>query len=255
MRTRVFADADLLRMRVGAGWLPAPGSHESAQAITKGKEANDMALERHVSASDIESIVCRLRDVIAVSVVADDRGDVSELHVLTGSSRPPKQVVRDVESAVMARLGIALDHKKISVAQVDDGAPQYDHSRFKFSDVSISLNGSRAEATVRMTKDGAVYSGSASGTGSPTSQMKLIANATLRAIEDSGLGGASVVLEDAAETSVGGRRVAVVLVNMITERGEDLLSGSAVIKQDVWKGVVNATLDAVNRRLTMLSDH
>jgi len=211
-----------------------------------------MALERHVSASDIEAIVCRLKDVIAVSVVADDSGDVAEVHVLTGSSRPPKQVVRDVESAVMARLGIALDHKKISIAQVADGASGHDHSRFKFSDVSISMNGSRADATVRMIKDGAVYSGSASGTASATSQMKLIANATLRAIEDAGMGDASVVLEDASEASIGGRRVAVVLVNVLTDRGEELLSGSAVIKQDVWKGVVNATLDAINRRMSIL---
>jgi hypothetical protein len=36
---------------------------------------------------------------------------------------------------------------------------------------------------------------------------------------------------------------------MLTDRGENALTGSAVIKQDVWKGVVNATLDAVNRRL------
>lgn len=211
-----------------------------------------MALERHVSASDIESIVCRLKDVIAVSVVADDSGDIAEIHVLTSSSRSPKQVVRDVESAVMARLGIAIDHKKVSVAQVADGAPRHDHSRFKFSDVSISLNGSRADATVRILKDGSVYSGSASGTASPTSQMKLIANATLRSLEDAGLGGATIVLEDASETMIGGRRVAVVLVNMLTDRGEDLLSGSAIIKQDVWKGVVNATLAAVNRRVSML---
>lgn len=214
-----------------------------------------MALERQVNANDIESIVCRLRDVIAVSVVADDRGDVAEIHVLTGSSRPPKQVVRDVESAIMARLGVAVDHKKISIAQVEDGSPRIDHSRLKFSDVSISLNGSRTEATVRMNKDGAVFSGSASGSGSPNAQMKLIASATLRAIEDSGLASANIILEDVTELQVGGRRVAVVMVNMVTDRGEDLLTGSAVIKQDVWKGVVNATLDAVNRRLSVPHDH
>ncbi len=82
-----------------------------------------------------------------------------EVHVLAGSSRSPKQVVRDVESAVMARLGVAIDHKKISVAQVEDGAVRYDHSRLKFSDVSIAFNGSRTEATVRLTKDAIVFSG------------------------------------------------------------------------------------------------
>lgn len=208
-----------------------------------------MAVERHFSASDVEAILCRLRGVIAVSVVPDTNGDLAEVHVLASSDRLPKQVVRDVESALMARLGYAVDHKKISVAQVEDGSVRYDHSRLKFSDVSISLNGSRTEATVRLGKDGAVFSGSASGTGSPNGQMKLIASATLQAIESSGLSPASLVLEDAVEVQAGGRRIALVVVNMATDRGEDSLAGSAVIRQDVWKGVVNATLDAVNRRL------
>lgn len=209
-----------------------------------------MAVERHFSASDVEAILCRLRGVIAVSVVGDPDGELAEVHVLASSDRSPKQVVRDVESALMARLGYAIDHKKVSVAQVEDNSVSYDHTRLKFSDVSISLNGSRTEATVRLAKDGAVYSGSAQGTGSSNGQMKLIATATLRAIEDSGLSAASLTLEDATETVAGGRRVAVVLVTMTNDRGEDVLAGSAVIKQDVWKGVVNATLDAVNRRLS-----
>lgn len=213
-----------------------------------------MAVERQVNVSDIESIICRLKDVIAVSVVRDEKDEVSEIHVLTGSSRSPKQVVRDVESALMARLGIAIDHKKVSVAQIDDASPRQDHSRLKFSDVSISFNGSKTEATVRLAKDGAVYSGAADGLSSPTAQMKLIAGATLGAIEDAGIVNSSIVLEDVNEILIGGRRVAVVLVNMITDRGEEFLAGSAVIKQDVWKGVVNATLDAVNRRLSFTSD-
>jgi len=208
-----------------------------------------MAVERQVSVNDIESIICRLKDVIAVSVVPDSCGDVAEIHVLTSASRPPKQVVRDVESAVMARLGFAIDHKKISVAQVNDNSPKYDHSRLKFSDVSISLNGSKTEATVRLTKGGAIYAGSANGLSSPAAQMKLIANATLRAITDAGLSSSEVVLEDICEVTIGGRRVVVALVNMATDRGEDFLTGSAVIKQDIWKAVVNATLDALNRRL------
>jgi len=213
-----------------------------------------MAVERQINVNDIESVVCRLKGIIAVSVVPDSNGGVSEVHVLAGSSRSPKQVVRDVESAVMARLGVTIDHKKISVAQVDDGTARYDHSRLKFSDVAIAFNGSRTEATVRLTKDGIVFSGTASGTTSPNAQMKLIASATLRAIEESGLSEAGLVLEDAVEVLAGGKRVAVVVVNLAGDRGEEYLSGSAVMKQDVWKGVVNATLDAVNRRLCMTQD-
>ena len=214
-----------------------------------------MAVERQVSVNDIESIVCRLKGVIAVSVVPDGTGAVSEVHILAGSSRSPKQVVRDVESAVMARLGVAIDHKKISVAQVDDGTVRYDHSRLKFSDVSIAFNGSRTEATVRLTKDAIVFSGSASGTSSPNAQMKLIAGATLSAIDEAGLSDTALVLEDVDEVVIGGKRVAVVLVSLAGDRGEEFLSGCAVMKQDVWKGVVNATLDAVNRRLCLAQDN
>ena len=214
-----------------------------------------MALEQQVDTGDVESVLCRLKDIIAVSAVTGDNGKLAEIHVLAGSPRSPKQVVRDVESALMARLGIAVDHKIISVAQVDDGATRYDHSRLKFSDVSISLNGSRTEATVRLIKDGVTHSGSANGMSSPTGQMKLIANATLRAIEELGGLRSSFVLEDASEVSAGGHRVALVVVNMVGDRGEDLLTGSAVIKQDIWKGVVNATLDAVNRRLCVAQEH
>lgn len=213
-----------------------------------------MAVERQINVNDIESVVCRLKGIIAVSVVPDSNGGVSEVHVLAGSSRSPKQVVRDVESAVMARLGVPIDHKKISVAQVDDGSTKYDHSRLKFSDVSIAFNGTRTEATVRLTKDGIVFSGSASGTTSPNAQMKLIASATLQAIQESGLPDAALVLEEATEVIAGGKRVALVVVNLAGDRGEEILCGSAVIKQDVWKGVVNATLDAVNRRLCLAQE-
>lgn len=214
-----------------------------------------MAVERQViNTGDIESVLCRLKEVIAVSAVTDARGELAEIHILAGSSRSPKQVVRDVESALMARLGIPVDHKKISVAQVEDGSSRYDHSRLKFSDVSISLNGTRTEATVRLGRNGSVYSGSANGMSSPMGQMKLIANATLRAIEDAGVTDSSLVLEDVSEVAAAGRRVALVLVNFVGERGDELLTGSAVIKQDLWKGVVNATLDAVNRRLHIASE-
>ncbi|MGQ9456296.1 MAG: hypothetical protein ACUVRS_00805 [Armatimonadota bacterium] len=210
-----------------------------------------MAVQREFSAGEIESIICRLKDVIAASVVMDSRGKLEEIHVLASSARSPKQVVRDIESALMARLGYPVDHKIISVAQVEDSSPRYDHSRLKFSDVSISMNGSHTEATVRLAKNDVVYSGSASGTSSPGSQMKLIAEATLRAVQSSALSDATFTLEDVEEISIGGRRVAVVLVSTITDRGENFLSGSAVIRQDIWKGVVNATLDAVNRRLSV----
>jgi len=48
---------------------------------------------------------------------------VSEIHVLTTSDQQAKQVVRNIESALMAQLGLKIDHRKISVAQTADVRP------------------------------------------------------------------------------------------------------------------------------------
>jgi len=204
-----------------------------------------------ISVADIESVIRSLTDIISVRVVTDKSGVIEEIHVLTDSTRAPKQVVRDVESALMARFGIELDHKKISVAQTQEGKqPRFNESRLKFSDVSISLNGAKAEAVVHLRNNGEAHTGTAAGHSSSHNQLRLIATATLRAVENSQGADGSLVLEDlSSAVTLSGRNIVVVFVSMITPRGEDCLTGSAIVKQDLWKGVVNATLDAVNRRL------
>ncbi|MBI2842089.1 MAG: hypothetical protein HYX78_01675 [Armatimonadetes bacterium] len=213
-----------------------------------------MAFERHDRLHSIESVICQLRDVISARVIANSSGEIEEVHVLTEANRTPKQVVRDIESALMAKLGLQLDHRKVSVAQVQ-GTGKKEQGRLKFSDVSISLEGSKAEATVRLKRNGCVYEGTAAGLSSTNSQMRLVATAALRAVENAGAADGTMVVEDMnTGVSLGGKNVAIVLINMVTDRADDLLTGSAVVKQDLWRAVVNATLDAVNRRATYASD-
>src|SRR5438034_10104417 len=70
-----------------------------------------------------ENLIAGLTGVLSARVVVTPLGDVSEIHVLTLSDMQPKQVVRNVESALMAQLGIKIDHRKISVAQTADVRP------------------------------------------------------------------------------------------------------------------------------------
>ena len=62
-----------------------------------------------------------------------------------------------------------------------------------------------------------------------------------------------MVIEDlSAQIPLAGRTAVVVLVSALgSSKGEELLTGSALVRQDIWKAVVNATLDAVNRRITL----
>lgn len=210
-----------------------------------------MEAPKKVSAAEIETVIKSLKGIISTRVVAGKEGRIDEIHVLADAGRPPKQVVRDVESALMVQLNYELDHKKVSVAQTQNGKQfRFGNARLKFSNVAISLNGARADAVVRLNGNSDVLTGSANGHSSSHNQLRLIATATLRAVENSQGSDGTLVLEDLnASVALSGRNVVVVLINMITPRGEDYLTGSAVVKQDLWKAVVNATLDAVNRRL------
>lgn len=204
-----------------------------------------------MSETDIEQIIRSLNGITSVRVIMSKDGAIEEIHVLTDSQRAPKQIVRDVESTLQAQFGIEIDHKIVSVAQTQNEKQfLFSANRLKFSEVAISLNGVRAEATVNLKSNGNIFIGTAAGHSSSHNQLRLISTATLRAVENcQGVDG-SLVLEDLnPSVALSGRNVAVVFVNMITPRGEDFLAGSAVVKQDLWKAVVNATLNAVNRRM------
>lgn len=213
---------------------------------------------RYVSAEQIEDTVRQLKDVVSVRAVLGPSGRVDELHVLVNPNRAPKQVARDIESAVRAHLDFILDYKKISIAQVQSRAPIAGGGasrlpRLGFSDVALTVNGSRAEATVHLLRGDAVYTGTASGHASGYNQLRLIATAAIRAVEDSGSDDGTMVVEDLqADLPVAGRKAVLVLVSALgSAKGEELLTGSALIRQDTWKAVVNATLDAVNRRVSL----
>jgi len=214
---------------------------------------------RYVSAEQIEDVVRQLKDVVSARAVLDTLGRISEMHVLVNARRAPKQVARDIESGLKAHLDVAIDYKKISIAQVQGrsalagGQGASERVRLKFVDVGLTVSGARAEAVVHLRRDEEIYTGSASGHASTHNQSRLISTATLRAVENSGDQDGSMVVEDlSVQVTLAGHGTVVVLVSAFAlGKSEELLTGSALARHDVWKAVVNATLDAVNRRITL----
>lgn len=68
-----------------------------------------------------EELLATLPGVISARIVASPNGAVDEIHILTTTDVTPKQTVRNVESALIAHLGMHVSHKKISVATSDEG--------------------------------------------------------------------------------------------------------------------------------------
>lgn len=85
------------------------------------------AREGRFAGVGIEDLLSRLAGVLGVNVAVDADGRIREIHVLADPRLQPKQVVRNVESALRAGLGIDVDRRIISVAQLSGtdskGAP------------------------------------------------------------------------------------------------------------------------------------
>src|SRR5256885_12785765 len=63
-----------------------------------------------------EELILTLPGVVSAKIIESESGAVEQIHVLTTAELTPKQVVRNIESALMAHLAMRVDHRRISVA-------------------------------------------------------------------------------------------------------------------------------------------
>ncbi len=213
----------------------------------------------HVSVEEIESTLNQVAEVKAARVVASPEGDIQEIHILALPTKSPKQLVRDIESTIMASFGVPVDHRKISIAQLgaDVMPPEPDVSgpnvRARIVSINANVAGVHAAATVVLEIEGEEYTGQASGPASQTVRTRLVAQATLDAVEQYAHGSFSFALEDVAIIQLGKERTAVSCVILVSPLGEQAYAGSALVRQNDKDSIVRATLDAVNRRLGFLT--
>ncbi|MDZ4179957.1 MAG: hypothetical protein U1E29_12125 [Coriobacteriia bacterium] len=214
-----------------------------------------------VSIDDIENTLGQVAEIKAARVVASPEGVIQEVHVLALPNKSPKQLVRDIESTLMATYGLAIDHKKISIAQLGadatiSGQPEITvpvDFRARIDSINAHVSGVHATVTVALELAGVRYVGEAAGPASQTGRIRLVALATLDALAQYGDGGHGFALEDVTITQLGRQRVAVSCVTLVSPTGEQSYVGSAVVRQNDNDSIVRATLDAINRRLGSLT--
>jgi hypothetical protein len=212
-----------------------------------------------------EELLATLPGVISVRIVAGPSGSVDEIHLLASEEVSPKQTVRNVESALMAHLGMRVSHKKISVAtsteprarpsgsqavipeEPDVTGNQNLRRTLYFEDIEVRRSRTRGVACrVTLRKGEESFSGEAEGVDGERLRVELAARATLSAIAASGesrtlaLEGCKVV--DAFERDF-------VFVGLSTRVGREsaLLTGTAEVKESPETASVLAVLDATNR--------
>lgn len=199
-----------------------------------------------------EQAIKQIRSVLGARIKASAEGEIEEIHVLADSSRNPKQIVRDVESILITQFEVEIDHKKVSVVQVDDDETTValpEQIRPKLVSVTIRTVQATAEVKVELLAGEKLLEGIAQGRSSSYNKLRLFAEATIQALALITLEKLIFVTEDVNINSLGKYQVAQVAITLITPSGEQTLVGCAIVKSDDREAVVRATLDAVNRKL------
>lgn len=180
--------------------------------------------------------------------VIGSENEILEIHVLSDNSRSPKQIARDIETAILTKFDIRIDRKIISIVQFKGGDSGIS-SRIMYSSVSTLSQKNTVEVEVKLLYGEREYSSKLVGINTAQNKNRLAAEATLKTVEEI-LGQAFVIYpNDVAVKEVSGYTVATVVVTLKVNNTEEVLVGSAIVRNDLNESIVRATLDAINRRI------
>lgn len=205
-----------------------------------------------------ENLLTSLQGVLSARVEVSPIGEVTAVHVLTHSGMSPKQTVRNAESALLAQLGLKVDHRKISVAQTAEVKPIEALEASAIRDealrrkvtfraldlVSATEHRVRVRVTLRVGIEEAT--GEAEVANTQKGRMAGAARAALDVL-DRVLAGGTLELEGVRRVEEFGTEVAMVGVQTLEGRGTQLMVGTAQVKESAERAAVLAVLDATNR--------
>lgn len=205
-----------------------------------------------------ETLLQSLEGVLSARVVTTPLGEVSEVHILAKHGTGAKQIVRNVESALLAQLGLKIDHRKISVAQTAEVSPidilEQDAVKQRAMQRALLFESCRVipgrkhriEVHVSLTFDGRTAAGMEECSDSPKSRIEAAARAAAGVV-DQLLGDHSVELEGAKLLEIFDRQFVIAAVRGLGGREPVVLAGAVEIRDSVERSAVLAVLDATNR--------
>jgi hypothetical protein len=196
---------------------------------------------------EIEKSINKLNGVLFSKIVLAKNQEIKEIHIITKDFCNPKKISRDIESLLIAQYNIAIDYRKISIAQVRE---EKDYSnRMKFSDISVSSTEEQLLVKVKLENKDRVYEGKIDCTNWNRNKEYIIARATLDAITSFMNGKIFFQVDEIKTLQMEGKEVILISINLISSDGKENLVGAALVGDDQNKTIVNAILKAVNRRI------
>jgi len=193
----------------------------------------------------VQDIINKIEGVIRSKVVKEN-GEISEIHVLANNCKSPKQILRDIESALYAMYDLKIDRNKISIASIQS-EDVITTKRVKFNSVQLKNQLNTLECCVTLIYDDNEYKVEDVAINTSINKKKLVSKTTLKAVE-SILGQEYIFdVQDVLINTSNDISVVTVIVNALLSGTEEVLVGSALVKNDLNETIARATLDAINR--------
>jgi len=217
-----------------------------------------------------EQLLGSLAGIVSAHVVRRTDGEIIEIHVLATPDLHPKQVVRNVESALSAGLGIAIDRRIVSVAQIrtpsglndPDTARTGDHEtaaaepaqpaepepadRLAFVRFESRRDNEQCVCDVTLRDSRGDYLGSGEGPDTASGRARAAANAVLAALRLA-RPELRIALDGTAISTSRGRTFVLVSARGVLDRQTVQLSGAATVHRSPEEAAILATLQATNR--------
>lgn len=210
----------------------------------------------------VERLLRSVEGVDSLKIVPDGQGAIDEIHVLSSSGLGAKQIVRNIESALLAQFGLQIDHRKISIAHVreqdlplDAPAAEPEPEPEPIQPRRIVLRGfhldrragERVLCRVQLGDEEKSYEGQAQGPDYAKARLEVAAQAVLNALSKATEGASTFGVEGVSQIDLFNKRLVVAIVHAAAGRATLSLPGIAEVRDSVEEAVVLACLNATNR--------
>jgi hypothetical protein len=218
--------------------------------------------------ADIEQLLSGLAGVISARVVSNAHGRLDEIHILASDRLHPKQIVRNVESALCAGFGLTVDRRAISVAQTTApdaiGSVPLGHFAtaqspapaekvdLRFIYVGFDVrNATNRETVCHVTvrREREHYIGTGAGASTPQGRALAAAKGLISAIATARDKG-DIALEDVAIVEAHGKSFVIVAAHVLMRRETIALTGVSQLVRSPEEAAILASLQAINRWLS-----
>lgn len=212
--------------------------------------------------AEFESDLGKVPGVKSARVVGN--GEPSEIHIVASSERTPKQLVRDVQSLAMAGYQLSIDHRIVSVVQLEEDVAAEHATNGHSAAVGnrpvityvILVNdeyGRRVDLGIKW-PDGTTSGGVGQLGASKQGRARAGADAMVQAVNSKlNQAGMSADLDHVFLVAASDGTEVVTVRLSLSEGGRyQMLLGSANSDGDLVAGAARATLHALNRKLSSL---